>query len=103
MDGQIMYPLYRDNLFAKAKRLADYEKMKSLHRSITEMIEKTEPMVKSERPPRNPRQDIMQRQDKNNLRVLLRQKQRLEERMKDLEWAIRADIDATIPIQTNKL
>lgn len=92
-----MYPLYRDNLFAKAKRLADYEKMKSLHRSITEMIEKTEPLVKSARPPRNPRQDIMQRQDKNNLRVLQRQKQRLEERMKDLEWAIRTDIDASFP------
>lgn len=99
MDGEIMYPLYRDNLFAKAKRIADYEKMKSLHRSITEMIEKTEPLVKSARPPRNPRQDIMQRQDKNNLRVLLRQKQRLEERMKELERMIREDIDTSVPKQ----
>lgn len=99
MNGEIMYPLYRDNLFAKAKRLADYEKMKSLHRSVTGMIEKTEPLVKSARPPRNPRQDIMQRQDKNNLRVLQRQKQRLEERMKNLEWAIRSDIDASFPDQ----
>ena len=94
-----MYPLYRDNLFAKAKRLADYEKMKSLHQSVMEMVEKTEPKVKSAGAPRNPRQDIMQRQDKHNLMVLQRQKQRLEERMKDLEWTIRADIDASIPKQ----
>lgn len=97
MNNDIKYPLYRDSLFAKAKRIADYEKMKSLHRSVTEMIEKTEPLVKSARPPRNPRQDIMQRQDKNNFRVLQRQKQRLEERMKDLEWTIKADMDASFP------
>ena len=99
MNNDIQYPLYRDNLFSKLKRMEDYRRMKSLHRSITEMIEKTEPLVKSARPPRNPRQDIMQRQDKNNLRVLLRQKQRLEERMKDLEWTIRSDIDASFPDQ----
>lgn len=103
MNNNIQYPLYRDNLFSKFKKLEDYEKMKNLHQAIIEMIEKTEPKIKSAGAPRNPRQDIMQRQDKNNLRVLHRQKQRLEERMKDLEWAIRADIDATIPIQTNKL
>lgn len=95
----IQYPLYRDNLFSKLKRVEDYRRMKELHRSITEMIEKTEPLVKSARPPRNPRQDIMQRQDKNNLRVLLRQKQRLEDRMKDLERMIREDIDTSVPKQ----
>ena len=94
-----MYPLYRDNLFAKAKRIADYEKMKSLYNSVIEMIEKTEPKVKSAGAPRNPRQDILQRQDKNNLRVLYRQKQRLEERLRSLEWTIRADIDASVPNQ----
>jgi hypothetical protein len=99
MDGEIMYPLYRDNLFAKAKRIADYEKMKSLYNSVIEMIEKTEPKVKSAGAPRNPRQDILQRQDKNNLRVLYRQKQRLEERLRSLEWTIRADIDASVPNQ----
>lgn len=99
MNNDIQYPLYRDSLFAKAKRLADYEKIKSLHRSVTDMIEKTESLVKSARPPRNPRQDIMQRQDKNNLRVLLRQKQRLEERMKELERMIREDIDTSVPKQ----
>ena len=96
MNGEIMYPLYRDHLFAKAKRLADYEKMKSLYRSVTEMIEHTEPKVNSARTPRNPRQDIMQRQDKNNLRVLLRQKQRLEERMQELEWMIREDMESLV-------
>lgn len=94
-----MYPLYRDNLFANVKKISDYEKMKALHRSITEMIEKTEPKVNSAGAPRNPRQDIMQRQDKNNLRVLLRQKQRLEERMQELERAIQEDIDSSIPKQ----
>lgn len=91
-----MYPLYRDHIFATAKRIADYEKMKELHRSITEMIEKIEPKIKSAMPPRNPRQDIMQRQDKNNIRVLQRQKQRLEERLKDLERMIKEDIDSSI-------
>ena len=99
MNGEIMYPLYTDNLFAKAKRIDDYKKTKELHRSITDMIEKTEPKVKSAGAPRNPRQDTMQRQDKNNLRVLLRQKQRLEERMKELERMIREDIDTSVPKQ----
>lgn len=97
MNGEIMYPLYRDNLFSKLKRMEDYTMLKNLHQSVTEMIEKTEPKVRSARLPRNPRQDIMQRQDKNNLRVLQRQKQRLEDRMKDLEKLIREDIDSTIP------
>jgi hypothetical protein len=99
MDGEIMHPLYRSKLFFNLKRLADYEKMKILHQSIMDMIEKTEPKVKSARPPRNPRQDIIQRQDKNNLRVLQRQKQRLEERMNNLERMIQEDIDASDQIE----
>lgn len=91
-----MYPLYTDDLFAKAKRIDDYKKMKELHRSITDMIEKTEPKIGSFCPPKNPRQDIKQRQDKNNLRVLQRQKQRLEERMIDLEKMIRKDINNSV-------
>lgn len=97
MNGEIMYPLYRDNLFSKLKRMEDYTTLKTLHQSVIEMIGKTEPKVRSARLPRNPRQDIMQRQDKNNLRVLQRQKQRLEDRMRDLEKMIREDIDSTIP------
>lgn len=96
-DGNIQYPLYRDNLFAKVKRIADYEKAKDLHRSITEMIETTQGKVERHQRPNNPRQDILQRCDKNNLRILLRQKQRLEDKMVSLERMIREDIDTSFP------
>ena len=92
----IQYPLYRDNLFAKAKRLADYEKLKHHFNLINEMINKTNGQIERHQTPRNPRQDILQACDKNNIRILLRQKQRLEGKLKDLEQSIREDIDSSI-------
>lgn len=97
MDRQILYPLYRDNLFAKAKRLADYEKLKHHYQLVNEMIDKLSEKIDYQQIPRNPRQDILQRCDKNNVRILLRQKQRLEEKMLYLEGIIREDIDESIP------
>ena len=91
--SDILYPLYRDELFSKAKKFSDYEKLKVLHRSVCFMLEKLEEKVEVHGKPRNPRQDIMQRMDQNNLRGLQQRKKRLEEKMIVLEQSIKEDID----------
>ena len=92
--NDIQYPLYKDPLFSKAKKIADYEKLKSLHLSVCEMIENIGEKVEVHSRPRNPRQDMMQRSNKNNIRVLHQRKIRIEERMVVLEESIRKDIES---------
>lgn len=93
MDNTIQYPLYRDELFSKAKRVSDYEKLKTLHRSVCWMINHIEEDMQRWGAPRNPRQDILQNIDRRNHQRLLRQKERIEERMKNMEKVIQLDID----------
>lgn len=92
----IQYPLYRDELFSKAKRLSDYEKTKTLYQSVCWMIEHVENSIKNQQPPRNPRQDILQRCDKNNIHVLYRRKDRLEQNLKLLEEGIKKDMQEDV-------
>ena len=91
--NDIKYPLYKDPLFAKAKRVDDYKKLKHLHRSICDMIDNLDEKIAVHGNPRNPRQDILQRQDTNNFRILQRQKLHLEEKMKILEESIKNDME----------
>lgn len=87
----IQYPLYRDDLFSKAKRLSDYEKLKVLHRAICWQLEHA-PDVDKLMPPRNPRQTIFQNHHRKNKLVWQRQKVRLEEKMKLMEEQIQKDM-----------
>lgn len=89
----IQYPLYRDELFSKAKRMADYEKLKVLYQSVCWMLNEVEEKIDVHGAPRNPRQDILQKQDRNNFRVLQQRKLRLEQKMKVYENLIQEDID----------
>jgi hypothetical protein len=92
--NDILYPLHRDELFSKAKRFADYEKLKVLHRSVCWQIEHLEEETEIRNQlPMNKRQQILHNYDMNNLRTLGRRKQRLEERMKEYETLIQQDID----------
>jgi hypothetical protein len=91
--NDIKYPLYRDDIFSKAKRMEDYSKYKGLYQSICSKINTTNEKIESSGLPRNPRQDISQQCDKNNIRILQRQKLHLEEKMKILEEAIKKDIE----------
>lgn len=93
MDNTIQYPLYRDELFSKAKRVADYEKLKTLHRSVSWMIGHIGEEMEKWGTPRNRRQQLLQEADIRNLRRLKRQKERIEERMSAMEKVIRLDID----------
>jgi hypothetical protein len=91
--NDIKYPLYNDPLFAKAKRVDDYEKIKNLHRSVCKIIERLDDKISVHGNPKNPRQDVLQFQDTNNFRLLQRQKLHLEEKMKVLEESIKKDME----------
>jgi hypothetical protein len=95
MDNIIQYPLYRDELFSKAKRFSDYEKLKVLHRSICRMIDHVKESLElyEDAVMLNKRQQSMRNWDQNNYNRLLRQKTRLEEKMKSYEELIRKDIE----------
>ena len=87
-------PFQRGEVLTKLNRISSLEKFKVLHRSVCWMIENITEKVGFQNPPRNPRQDILQRCDKNNLRVLQQRKIRLEEKMELLEESIKKDIES---------
>jgi hypothetical protein len=91
--NDIKYPLYRDDIFSKAKRMEDYTKCKGLYQSVCSRIHIINEKIESSGLPKNPRQDISQQCDKHDIRILQCQKLRLEERMKILEEAIKKDIE----------
>jgi len=92
MDNDIKYPLYRDDLFAKAKRVDDYRKLKILHGAICSMMDELKVKVETSGRPRNPRQDILQQKDKTNLRGYENRRIHLEEKMLILENKIKQDM-----------
>lgn len=83
---------YRDELFMKAKKIADYKKMNDLYKSICVKIESNNLDISAFVPPRGPRQNISQQHIKNSQRGLLAQKIRLEIKMKELENSIKTDM-----------
>lgn len=85
--------IYKEDLFIKAKRVADYDKLKMLHLSIISMIEKIEEDIRIQIKPRNPREDVKQTCNKNTLRILYRQRSNSEQKMALLEGIIRKDIE----------
>jgi len=91
--GDILYPLYRDPLFAKAKHMDDYAKLKELYQMVCSQINRLDEKIETHGKPMGPRQDILQKTDKNTHRILLRRKERLEKQMADLAESIKKDID----------
>lgn len=85
--------IYKEDLFVKAKRVADYDKLKRLHLSILSMIEKIEEEIRIQTRPRNPREDVQQTCNKNSLRVLYRQRSNSEQKMALLEETIKKDME----------
>lgn len=83
---------YHDELFIKARRIADYKKLKDLYMSICYQIENNNLEIDSFKSPKGPRQNMLQYHKKNSQRGLLAQKSRLEIKMKLLESSIKDDM-----------
>lgn len=89
---EIDLPYRRGDFLIKANRVTDYMKLKQLYLSVISKIANLEESLKSKIPPRNPRQDILLCQRKNNLRALQNQKIRIEQKMTILEESIKKDM-----------
>ena len=93
MNGDIKYPLYKDDLFVKAKRLDDYGKLRTQYKALSQLIEGLQGSLVHRNKPNSPREDLIQYHDDNTLRILLRQKSRLEEKISEVEKLIKQDIE----------
>lgn len=93
MNNSIKYPLYNDPLFAKAKRVDDYEKLKSSYELLCHLIESKERTAMDFNIPKNPREDAIQVHEKKTFQIWKRQKSHLEEKMKILEESIKKDME----------
>jgi len=90
--GDILYPLYRDPIFSQAKELDDYRKLKELYQMVCSQIERLDEKIETHGKPMGPRQDILQKTDKNTHRILLRRQERLAKQMALLEKSIKIHI-----------
>lgn len=83
---------WRDTI-RKIIKVEEYNKIKKIYLSILSQIEQLEEDTEHFVPPRNPREDASQVHDKIKLRMLGKQKDRLEKKMSELEQSIRKDIE----------
>ena len=91
MDAVSKHSLFE--LFSKAKKIADYEKLRTLHYSICKRIGHIDENMLEWKLPTNPRQDMLQKFERQNLPRLKRQKERIEKQMVMLEELIKEDIE----------
>jgi len=78
----------------KIIRVGDYHRIKTHIGSIDQQITTLEDECKNLPPPRNPREDGRQLHMKNKLRMLKKQKERLDSKLQTLAKQIETDIQA---------
>jgi len=84
------FPFQRGELLTRLQKFEYLKQTKEALVRICRMIDEKEEVVPH--PPKNPREDLIQRHDKMTLQVWKRQKQRLEQRIAMLEQQIQQDI-----------
>lgn len=83
------YDISKDNVFIQAKNIANYEKLKNLRDFVCNQIENFNENVNFKLISKNPREHIQRQLNKNNLRVLIIQKDRLNDKIEKLEEIIK--------------
>lgn len=79
--------------FSRIERVDDYQKLKTLYKSICTQIDELKESVEHQKPPRNPREDAIQCHEKVTHQMLIKQKTRMEKQLETLEKAIQLDME----------
>lgn len=78
--------------FTRIERVEDYQKLKVHLASVCGRITELTDGIENFKQPHNPREDATQYHDKVTHRMLLKQKERLEERLNEMAKQIEADL-----------
>lgn len=96
------FPFRRGELLTDLNRIADWEKVKSMLKSIDDQMKTlTESLALVPNNPqwKNPRQEMLYSHDTTRLTALRKQRDRLARKLAEIEESIKIDIDASNKLQ----